>query len=98
MPQDSAEAAKWLRLAADQGDFSAELTIGWSYEVERGVARNYVQAYNGYNLATATASGSNRDSAVKKPSPAAQQHYKVASVALKNNDLGVHLCINCISC
>ena len=43
---DYAEAAKWYRLAADQGDASAQLNLGVSYDNGQGVPQDYSEAIN----------------------------------------------------
>jgi Sel1 repeat-containing protein len=53
--QDSAEALKWFRKAAEQGDLRAQHSLGFMYSVGQGVPQNYVEAYRWYNLAAAQA-------------------------------------------
>jgi uncharacterized protein len=43
-----AEAVKWDRLAAEQGDVRAQTNLGISYYNGRGVERNYLEAVNWY--------------------------------------------------
>jgi uncharacterized protein len=50
VPQNYAEAVKWLRLAADQGHDTAELNLGSAYENGYGVPRNYAEAMKWYRL------------------------------------------------
>ena len=54
--QDYAEAVKWLRKAADQGDADAQYILGLMYMYEKGVPgvpKNSVEAYKWLNLASA---------------------------------------------
>jgi len=51
--QNDTEAAKWFRLAADQGNASAQYFLGTMYADGRGVPKNYVNAYTWLNLAAA---------------------------------------------
>jgi TPR repeat protein len=51
--QNYAEAVKWYRLAADQGDADAQFFLGTMYEQGHGVPQDYVQAHMWYNLAGA---------------------------------------------
>ena len=44
VPQDDAEAARWLRLAAEQGDADAQLIIGTMYRTGRGVPQDDAEA------------------------------------------------------
>ncbi len=44
MPQDNAEATKWFRKAADQGDANAQLNLGLMYRKGQGVPQDYVSA------------------------------------------------------
>ena len=53
VPQDYAEAVKWYRRAADQGDETGQFMLGLMYEYGQGVARSYVQADMWFNLAAA---------------------------------------------
>jgi hypothetical protein len=51
VPQGYAEALKWYRKAADQGNAHAQLNLGKMYVNGQGVAQDYVQAYTLFNLA-----------------------------------------------
>ncbi len=65
---DFAEAAKWYRKAADQGDTDAQNQLGSMYGNGQGVPQDNVEAYRWFDIA---ASGDNasdveaHDSAVK---------------------------------
>jgi hypothetical protein len=48
--QDFVEAAKWFRLAADQGDAAAQGMLGGRYAKGQGVAPDWVAAYALFNL------------------------------------------------
>ena len=50
---DYAEAAKWWRKAADQGDVRAQSDMGWLYAHGRGVATNYAEAATWYRKSAA---------------------------------------------
>jgi hypothetical protein len=50
-PPDYAEALKWFRLAADQGNAQAEDRMGMLYYFGRGVPQNYAEAARWYLLA-----------------------------------------------
>jgi hypothetical protein len=50
VPQNYAEAVKWFRLGADQGNVSAEVNLGVAYENGHGVPRNYAEAMKWYRL------------------------------------------------
>jgi hypothetical protein len=66
VPQDYAEAAKWYRKAAEQGEPSAQNNLGFMYGKGRGVPPDYVQAHMWYNLAVSRyRPGADRDMAVK---------------------------------
>ena len=52
--QDEAEAVQWYRLAAEQGDASAQYALGIAYGTGRGVPEDYVVAHMWLNLAAAT--------------------------------------------
>ena len=51
MPQDDAQAVKWYRLAADQGDASAQFNLGLMYRTGQGVPQDDAQAVKWYRLA-----------------------------------------------
>jgi uncharacterized protein len=53
VPQDDAEAVKWFRKAADQGDAPAQFALGFAYMAGEGVSKDYVQADMWLNLAVA---------------------------------------------
>jgi hypothetical protein len=53
VPQDHAEAAKWFRLAAEQGHSDAQCDLGEMYAEGHGVDQDYVQAHMWFNLAAA---------------------------------------------
>ena len=66
VPQDYAEAAKWYRKAAAQGQVSAQNDLGVMYDKGQGVPQDYVQAHMWYNLAASRLPpGTDRDNAVK---------------------------------
>ncbi len=49
--QDSAEAVKWFRLAADQGNSNAQSNLGAMYDNGQGVKQDYSEAMKWYQLA-----------------------------------------------
>jgi tetratricopeptide (TPR) repeat protein len=49
--KDYAEAIRWYREAADQGNAQAQSNIGWLYENGLGVAQDYVEAGRWYGKA-----------------------------------------------
>ena len=51
--RDYAEAVKWYRLAAEQGDATGQINLGAMYYQGRGVAQDYVRAYMWADLAAA---------------------------------------------
>jgi TPR repeat protein len=53
VPQDYAEAARWYRLAADQGYYAAMHELGLMYFEGKGVPEDYAMAYMWLNLAAA---------------------------------------------
>ena len=54
VPQDDAEAVRWYRLAAEQGNASAQFRLGVAYGTGRSVPQDYVSAHMWLNLAAAT--------------------------------------------
>ena len=51
VPQDYAEAEKWWRLAAEQGDAPAQYNLASMYEDGQGVPQDYVEAVKWFRLA-----------------------------------------------
>ena len=49
--QDYAEAARWYRKAADQGDVAAQFNVGVMYERGQGVPQDYAEAARWYRKA-----------------------------------------------
>jgi TPR repeat protein len=50
VPHDDAEAVRWYRLAADQGDAASETELGIAYALGRGVPRDYDAALRYFRL------------------------------------------------
>jgi hypothetical protein len=53
VPQDYAEAVKWYRKAADQGDANAQANLGAMYFKGEGVPQNDIEVYKWLTLAAA---------------------------------------------
>lgn len=73
VPRYHAEAVKWFRQAADQGDVIAQTFLGSMYEKGQGVPQDYVQAHMWFNLAAAQQQEkavAARDQLAKKMTPA----------------------------
>ena len=51
VPNDYVEAAKWYRLAAEQGYAGAQFALGYIYEGGRDLPKDYVEAAKWYRLA-----------------------------------------------
>ena len=51
VPQDDAEAVRWLRLAADQEDAGAQFNLGVMYDTGEGVPQDDAEAARWYRLA-----------------------------------------------
>jgi len=76
-PQDYAEALKWLRRAAAQGNRYAQSNLGFMYRDGEGVQKDYVQAHMWFNLAAAASefgkenfAAEERDKITSKMTPA----------------------------
>ena len=68
VPSDYAEAAKWYRKAADQGDIEAQNELGSLYGTGQGVPKDYVEAYRWFELAASRDAGADfeaHDNAVR---------------------------------
>ena len=51
MPQDYAEAVRWYRKAADQGNADAQFSLGYMYDNGQGVPQDYAEAARWYRKA-----------------------------------------------
>jgi TPR repeat protein len=51
VPQNAAEAARWFRLAADQGHQVAQHNLGTMYDTGTGMPQDYVLAHMWFNVA-----------------------------------------------
>ena len=49
--KDDAEAARWYRMAAEQGNPDAQFNLGLSYAKGQGVAKDNAEAVHWYRLA-----------------------------------------------
>ena len=70
--QDYVEAGKWYRLAAEQGNASAQYNLGVMYGKGQGVPMDTVRAHMWFNLAAVTGNADavkNRDIAAKNMTP-----------------------------
>jgi uncharacterized protein len=68
---NAAEAIKWFRLAAAQGNMMAGFALGQSYELGKGKAQDYVHAHMWYNLSGASSANAvkERDRVASKMTP-----------------------------
>jgi localization factor PodJL len=72
VPEDDAEAVKWHRLAAEQGNAKAQYNLGVSYDNGEGVPGDLVYAFAWFNLAAAQGhkgAAENKDIARKRMTP-----------------------------
>ena len=51
VPQDYAEAVRWYRMAADQGEALAQFNLGAMYHSGHGISQNYAEALHWYRMA-----------------------------------------------
>ncbi len=73
VPRDDAEAARWYRLAADQGDAEAQKNLGLMYHLGQGVPQDRVAGHMWLSLAAAQASGAGRDTYIESRNAVAKQ-------------------------
>ena len=89
VPQDYAEAVKWYRLAAEQGDADAQGNLGVMYGTGKGVLQDNVLAHMWYNLGAANGNelgAKNREIVAKKMTPQAiEQAQKMASECMSKD-------------
>ena len=76
VPQDDAEAVRWFQQAADQGHAGGQFNLGVMYEEGRGVPQDFDTAHMWFNLATARATGENRERAKKARDAVAEEMTK----------------------
>jgi uncharacterized protein len=70
--KDYAEAVRWYRKAAEQGNAFAQQSLGKLYEAGEGVEQDSAEAYKWYNIASAhgdQVAVIYRDSIVEKMTP-----------------------------
>lgn len=60
------EAARWFRLAADQGDANAQFALGGMYQGGRGVQQDNLMAYQWFSQAAANPDLSDEDDPVSE--------------------------------
>ena len=53
VPQNFREAFACSRKAAEQGLWNAQVSVGWKYQLGKGVPADLVEAYKWFNLAAA---------------------------------------------
>ena len=73
VPQDDKTAVKWYRLAAEQGNASAQYNLGVMYAYGMGVLKDYVYAHMWENIAATNGNklgAKLRDDFEKKMTPA----------------------------
>jgi TPR repeat protein len=51
VPQDHAEAFKWYKMAAEQGDARAQFNLGLMYDMGKGVPQDHAEAFKWYKMA-----------------------------------------------
>ncbi len=62
LPKDLAQAERWYRASANQGDPFAEASLGILYQFGKGVTQDSVQALMWYEIALARSTGGDRAS------------------------------------
>ena len=89
VPEDDAEAARWLRLAADQGHAGAQNNLGVMYAKGEGVLQDNVTAHMWFNIAGANGAEDGRDNREKierKMTPAdISEAQKRARICMASN-------------
>jgi len=73
VPKNYKIAAKWLRLAAEQGDAGAQTNLGNAYGRGQGVIQDNVYAHMWFNIAASSGrfkiASKNRDNIAKRMTP-----------------------------
>ena len=90
--QDYKEAAKWYRLAAEQGDADAQFNLGIMFERGKGVQQNAVLAHMWYNISASNGTNeaiNNRDNLAKRMTKEdVSKAQALARECVKNNYRG----------
>jgi uncharacterized protein len=93
VPENDAEAVKWFRKAADQGDAAAQFYLGFSYANGSGVPENDIRAYVWWSMAKTqgnTKAAGNLD--IWKPMMTPQQIAEAQALAAKCYESGYKDC------
>ena len=88
VPQDSAEAVRWYRLAAAQGDKSARYNLAGMYDAGVGVAADPLRAYLWFDLSVAAGNkeaAAERDEVAKKLSAEQTAQAQAMAAACTKN-------------
>ena len=84
LTRDFAEAERWYRRAAEQGDVFAQASLGILHRFGKGVPQDYIQAYQWFYLAAAHSTGGEQESiAEMRDSTAAHMTPEQKAQALK---------------
>jgi hypothetical protein len=78
VPVDYAEALKWFRKAANQGQATAQWRLGGMYYYGHGVPQNYVRAYMWWNLAGISATRPDDWAVASRDVAAKMTHAQIA--------------------
>jgi TPR repeat protein len=85
VPPDYAEAVKWFRKAAMQGDVAAQKNLAAKYGNGQGVPQNYAEAYVWSSIAVLSGNErakGNRDFAVSELSPEDLESARIRAAEL----------------
>ena len=84
VPENDAEAVKWCRQSADQGDADAQFNLGVMYFSGEGVPENFVHAYVWWSMAkTQGHENAKGNLEILKPLMTKQQIAQAQSLAAK---------------
>jgi len=82
IPQNDAEAVKWYRKAAEQGDASAQYNLGYKYVQGEGIPENNIKAYVWWSMAKTQGQESAKvNLEILKPQMTKQQIAEAQSLA-----------------
>ncbi|MDB3966611.1 sel1 repeat family protein, partial [Porticoccaceae bacterium] len=82
IPENDAEAVKWYRKAAEQGDANAQYNLGFMYYNGEGIPENHVGAYVWWSMAkTQGHKGAKGNLEILKPQMTKQQIAEAQSLA-----------------
>ncbi|NRB17508.1 MAG: sel1 repeat family protein [Rhodobacteraceae bacterium] len=90
---DATEAVRWFRLAADQGNASAQFNLGLMYGNGEGVLADHISAHMWFNIA-----GGNGDEEARKSRERVEAKMALAEISEAVNSARACISSDCQNC